>query len=254
VAAHPWWRRLRRNFGISAPRAAVHTTPPWWGRALVLVLIAMLVAGLGWWAFDRGQLFGGYNRQEIETRLVTLEAEAGRARAEATELRTRNSQLETELAMTKGVQEALTRQATELSGQNAELKEQLAFLQKLFADTNRQAGVTISRLDAERQPDETWRYSLLVIRGGAQGEDFRGAAVLQATLAPTDPGQGGVRTVTLPEDQPASGPGLKLQFKYYQRIEGVLRVPSGTQLTSLTARIYEDGNPTPRATRTLSNP
>jgi hypothetical protein len=34
----------------------------------------------------------------------------------------------------------------------------------------------------------------------------------------------------------------------------VLRVPSGTQLTSLTARIYEDGNPTPRATRTLSNP
>ena len=99
-----------------------------------------------------------------------------------------------------------------------------------------------------------WRYGLLVVRGGAPGEDFRGSVVLQATLAPADINQSAVRTLTVPEDQPDSAGTLKLKFKYYQRIEGTLRVPAGSRVTGLTARVYEDGSTAPRATRTLSNP
>jgi hypothetical protein len=254
VAGSHWWRRLRQNFGISAPRMAVRTPLPWWGRSLILVALAVVVAGMWWWGFDFGQLFGGFNRKEIEAKVATLEVDVARYRAEATELRTRSSQLETELAMTKGAQEALTRQATELSTENAQLKEDLTFLQKLFADANTQGNVTITRLTAERQSDDLWRYGLLVVRGGAPGEDFKGTVVLQATVAPADITQSAVRTLTLPEDQPDTAGTLKLKFKYYQRIEGTLRVPAGTRVTGLTARVYEDGSTTPRGTRTLSNP
>ena len=114
--------------------------------------------------------------------------------------------------------------------------------------------MTIARLSAERQADDLWRYGLLVVRGGAPGEDFKGSVVLQATVAPADIDQSAVKTVTLPEDQPDTTAALALKFKYYQRIEGTLRVPAGARVTGLTARVYENGSTTPRATRTLSNP
>lgn len=249
-----WWRRVRQNFGISAPRMAVRTPLPWWGRGLILLVLGVVVAGVWYWAFDFGQLFGGVNRKELEARVATAEADAARYKAEAADLRTKSSQLESELAMTRGAQEALTRQATELAGENGRLKEDLSFLQQLFADANKQGGVTVPRLTVERQDDDTWRYALLVVRGGAPGEDYRGSVVLQATVVPADPTQSAVRTLTLPEDQPDAAAALKLKFKYYQRIEGTLRVPAGGRVTALTARVYEDGNTTPRATRTLSNP
>jgi uncharacterized coiled-coil protein SlyX len=254
VAVPHWWRRVRQNFGISAPRMAVRTPLPWWGRGLILLALALVLAGMWWWAFDFGQLFGGVNRKELESRVMVLEADVARYRSEATDLRTRSSQLESELAMTRGAQEALSRQATELSGENAQLKEELTFLQKLFADVNKQGGVTVPRLTVERQDDDTWRYGLLVVRGGAPGDDYRGSVVLQATVAPADPAISAVRTVMLPEDQPEAAGALRLKFKYYQRIEGTLRVPAGSRVTALTARIYEEGSSTPRATRTLSNP
>ena len=246
---------MRQSFGISAPRMAVRTRLPWWGRGLVLLVLLGAIAAAWWWSgFDVRELFGGPNRRELEARIVSLEADVARYRTEAADLRTRNSQLESDLAMTRGAQEALSRQATELAGENAQVKEELAFLQKLFADSNKPGGLTIPRLTLERQDDETWRYGLLVVRGGAPGEDYRGSVVLQATVAPSDPSQSAVRTVTLPEDQPDTADALKLNFKYYQRIEGTLRVPAGARVTALTARVYEEGNTTPRATRTLSNP
>jgi hypothetical protein len=61
-------------------------------------------------------------------------------------------------------------------------------------------------------------------------------------------------TLMLPDDQPDAQAPLDLRFKYYQRVEGTLKVPPGSRLTSLTARAYENGNATPRVTRTLSNP
>ena len=68
-----WWRRVRRNFGISAPRMAVRTPLPWWGRAVILLALMAIVAGMWWWGFDFGQFFGGFNRKEVEARLSELE-------------------------------------------------------------------------------------------------------------------------------------------------------------------------------------
>jgi hypothetical protein len=227
---------------------------PWWARGLILLALVIVVAGAWWWAFDFGELFGGFNRKEIQAHVLALEADVGRYQAEAAELRTHSSQLETELAMMRGSQEGLTRQARELAAENAQLKEDLAFLQRLFADSDKPGGITIPRLTAERASDDTWRYGLLVVRGGASPDDYKGSVVLQATVAPSDPAESAVETVTLPQDQPTAAGGLKLRFKYYQRIEGLLRVPPGSRVTAITARVYEEGNATPRATRTLTNP
>lgn len=249
-----WWRRVRRQFGIAAPRMAVRTRLPWWGRGTLALTLLALVAGMWWWGFDFGQIFGGFNRKEVEARLATLEADVERYRTEATELRSRNATLESELAMSQGAQEALTRQVTEISGESAQVKEELAFLQKLVSDSSKGEGVTIQRMAMEPDGDDMWRYSLIVVRGGSPKDDFVGRVVLRATLAGAAPGlDAATQTIELPTDTPETGSALKLKFKYYQRVEGQFRVPHGARVVSLVARAYESGQAAPRATRTLSH-
>jgi uncharacterized protein DUF6776 len=251
VAAPVFWRRLRQQFGIRAPRMPGRASLPWWARGVVAVAVAAVVVGMWWWGFDFGQLFGGVNRKEVEARVTTLEADAAKARSDAGELRTRNSQLESDLAMSRGAEQALSKQTNGLAAENAQLKEEVAFLQKLVADSSKQAGISIPRLTVEPEGDGLYRYNVLVVRGGNPKDDFEGHVTLQAAVTPPD---GGIQTLTLPDDQPDARTPLDLRFKYYQRVEGTFRVPQGSRLTALTARAYENGNGSPRVTRTLLNP
>ena len=253
MAQPMWWRRVRRSFGISAPRMAVRTHVPWWGRGAIILALVGIIAGMWWWGFDFGQIFGGFNRKEVEARLVTLEAETKKLRAESFELRARNSTLESELAMARGSQDSQQKQSVELSGENAQLKEELAFLQKLVSDSSKQIGLQLQRLAVERDSDEMWRYNLLVVRGGSPKDEFEGSVVLQATLAPAPGAPAGARgmVLTLPDDQLDTKSALTLKFKYYQRVEGRFRVPPGMRVTAVTARAFESGQGSARATRTL---
>ncbi len=248
-----WWRRVRQNFGISAPRMAVRTHLPWWGRSAIILTLVAIIAGMWWWGFDFGQIFGGFNRKEVEAKLVTLESEAAKLRSEAFDLRARNSTLESELAMTRGSQETQQKQSLELSAENAQLKEELVFLQKLVSDSSKQVGLQLQRLAVERDSDEMWHYNLLVVRGGSPKDEFEGGVVLQATLAPVPGAPAGTHgmVLTLPDDQPGAKSALTLKFKYYQRVEGRFRVPAGMRVTAVTARAFEAGQTSARATRTL---
>jgi hypothetical protein len=212
------------------------------------------VGGMWWWGFDFGQIFGGFNRKEIEARVATLEIDDAKHSAEATALRAQASALETELAMAKGTAQALQKQALELAGENAQLKEELMFLQKLVSDSSKQVGLSFQRLAVEPDGDDLWRYSLLIVRGGSPKDEFEGTVVLQLGLAPlagnpTAPARQAL--LTLPEDQPEAKSSLKLKFKYYQRVEGRFRVPAGYRVTSVTARAFETGYGAARITRTL---
>lgn len=71
MPASPYFRRLSRQFSISAPRMAVRTNLGWpWKAAFAIVFVAF-IAGMWWLGFDFGQLFGGVNRHENESRLAT---------------------------------------------------------------------------------------------------------------------------------------------------------------------------------------
>jgi hypothetical protein len=249
------WRRVRRRFSISAPRMAVRTHLGWPWRAAIALALVLLVAGMWWWGFDFGQIFGGFNRKAIESQLATAEADAARYQQESAALRQANSALESELAMTRGAQAALTKQVAELTQENQQVKEELAFLQKLVSDASKQVGVAIPRLVLERsEVDDSWHYSVLVVRGGTPRDEFEGHLALAAVVSLPAEGAlaGRQATVTLPDDRPDSAAALRLRFKYYQRVEGVLQVPKGTQVRSLTVRAYESGALAPRATRTLA--
>jgi FtsZ-binding cell division protein ZapB len=242
---------VRSQFSIDAPRMSVRSHLPWpWRVVLGLALVAM-VGGMWWWGFDFGQIFGGFNRKEVESRIAALDTEVATLRADAAGLRTRNSQLESEGAMARGAQATLTKQAEELQNENAQLKEELVFLQQLVADTSRQAGLSFQRIDVERERANAYRYRLLVVRGGKPKDDFDGNVTLQVTIQP-DAGSPKPVVLSLPEEQPRTAAALKLKFKYYQRLEGTFEVPAGALVRSVVARAYEAGQTAPRATRNLT--
>ncbi len=209
-----------------------------------------------WWGFDFGQIFSVGHRKEIEARIATLETENAGLRKENAELRAKAMQQESELAMASGAQSTLSRQALELSTENAQIKEELAFLQQLVADSNKQVGLSIQRMSVERERDDAWRYNLLLVRGGNPKNEFAGHVTLHVSVQPMATGGVSPRptVIALPDDEPASAAALALKFKYYQRLEGTIGVPAGSTVRAVTARAFESGQTTPRATRNLVIP
>jgi hypothetical protein len=133
------WRRFRDHFGIRAPRMTVTTRLPWWERSAAVIALTAMMAVVVWWAFDFGQIFGGAHRRDVDAQRAALETEAIRLRSDASALRVRYSQLETDLAMSRGAQQALSRQVADLAAENAQLKEEAAILQRLVGDTAKSA-------------------------------------------------------------------------------------------------------------------
>ena len=121
-----------------------------------------------------------------------------------------------------------------------------------YPDSSKIAGLQIQRLALEPDGEDTWRYALLVVRGGNPKDEFVGHVAVHATLASAEGGSAPARTLVLPEDDPASASALALKFKYYQRVEGRIRVPAGHRVTAMAVRAYEAGHGSPRATRTLT--
>jgi hypothetical protein len=241
-------RKLRQTFGISAPRMAVRTHLSWRWKIPAMLALFVLVVGMWWWGFDFGQFLGGSNRSEIAEKQGKLESEVAQFKEENAKLRARAAQLESDLNITRGAQATLSKQSLELQSENTQIKEEVAFLQKLFSDTGKQGTISIQRLSAERERDDAYHYSLLVVRGGNPSDEFAGQLTLQAGLL----SGGRLATVALPDDQPDASATLTLKFKYYQRVEGTIRVPPGSQLKTLQAKVLELGQSSPRATKSLN--
>ena len=238
-------RRVRQTFGISAPRMAVRTHLSWRWKAPALIVLLLIIVGMWWWGFDFGQFLGGFNRGAVEQRQAKLEAEATAALEENAKLRAKAAELESDLNVTRGAQATLTDYVGAI---DALVKEELVFLRTLFSESGRPGTFAIQRLAAERERDGVYHFSMLVVRGGKPADDFTGQLSLSASVLMA----GHTSTLMLPDEQPETAPALKLQFKYYQRIEGTFRVPPGAQLKSLQVRVLEPGQSMPKATRSLN--
>ena len=254
--APAYLRALSRQFSISAPRMAVRTNLAWpWKAGLAIGLVAA-IAGMWWLGFDFGQLLGGSNRHENEQRIATLAADTVTAQRESAELRAGNTRLQSELAMMAGALATMQKQQSDALQETAQLKDELAFFQQFFADSTRAPGVGIQRIAIDGNGGDVVRYSVLVVRGGSTQRDFDGQLNLVAELVPTSRTEPPTKplSVSLPGDTPEAALPLKLRFKYYQRVEGTLRPPSGYAVRTLTARAYESGVASPQATKTLTLP
>jgi len=58
--------------------------------------------------------------------------------------------------------------------------------------------------------------------------------------------------MTLPAENDKDGRGFKLNFRFYQRIEGTFRVAPNAVVKSMQVRVFESGSSEPKLTQTAN--
>ena len=138
-------RALRRKFGISAPRVAVHAHVAWYWRWLGYVALGGLVFGVGWTTYDYGMELAGFRQSEAARALARLNEEIGQREALIAELRSQVATSERQMQIERATYGDLAKQVKTLSEQNATLREDLAFFQSLMTAGGKEGAVSINR-------------------------------------------------------------------------------------------------------------
>jgi hypothetical protein len=227
-------RTLQRKFGISAPRVAVRTHVAWYWRWLGYIALGAVVVGIGWTTYDYGMELAGFRQSESERTLARLNQVAAAERQQQIERATYGD---------------LAKQVKALSEENAGLREDLAFFQSLMVAGGKEGAISVNRfrLQPEASPGE-YRYRLLLVQSGQRVKDFQGSLQFVLNLE-----QGGRKFVqTLPPENEKSVKDYQVSFKFFQRVEGTLKLDPGAVVKSVQIRVFENGSVAPKLSQTVS--
>jgi len=233
-------------FGISAPRMAVRAAIPWYWRWAGLLTLALAILLLVRVTYDFGRKFAGFDQGEANQEVQRLAESNAKMQHELAQLRGQLAQGERQLQMQEATYLDLVKQMKTLTAENAALKEDLAFFQTLMPSGGKEGGVAINRflVQNDAQPGG-YRYRLLLTQTGQRRKDFQGNLKFVVNLQQND------RKVvmTLPVEDDKDGRGFKLNFRFYQRIEGAFRVAPDAVVESMQVRVFENGSKEPKLTR-----
>jgi len=240
---------FKRRFSISAPRLAVRPHVPWYVRWAITLPFLLVVSFLIWWAYDAGMSLAGFHRGQSEQEIAQLREQVFQLEAKNAEqtmqIAVHERQAQMQLAAADEVQE----QVLALEEENGRLREDLSFFQSLPLTAGRDAELSIHnvKLEPGSLPDEYHCRVLLV-----QGVQRRGR-VFQGDLQMVVNGEQGGQKVVLqfPSPNSAEVAAQQLNFKYYQRVERIFRLPEGMQIDSVQIRVFEKGMQEPKVTQTV---
>ena len=226
-----WWRRVRRHFGISAPRMAVRTHLPWWGRGAL---------GAGAARDHRRHVVVGL-RLRPDLRRLQPQGDRGRAshrsrptrrklRAEAIDLRRRNCG-----ARVRARDDARARRRR-CPGRRRELSSENAAAQGR-ARVPAEARVRLEQDGGPADPAarrRAGRRRHVALQRAHRPRRQPEGRIRRQRRAPGHaspvPRPGPIRRSrpsSCPRTSPRPAPALKLKFKYYQRVEGRFRGSAG---------------------------
>ena len=152
---------------------------------------------------------------------------------------------ESRLKIEQSAQAQLGAQVKALEEQNTRLKEDLAFFENLTPAVDK-LSIHRFKVEPDALPGE-YRYRLLVLQGGRRDREFHGS--MQLVISLHDNGKNDM--IIVPDQASASDSAYRLQFKYFQRVEGTFRVPPKARVLSVQARVLEQGSDQARASQSF---
>ena len=243
--------KLRRRFGIAAPRVAVHSHIPWYWRWIGIAVLLGISAASAAWIYDAGRRYAGFESSEAHQELAKVRDELSEARAELERLRAITNAADSRLSIERTAQQQLALQIRALEQENARVREELATFEGMLSSEARNvASLSIYRFRVEPDvlPGE-YRYRLLLLTPSTRRDrDFTGRLELVVSLQ--EGGQSAM--MSFPEPADAGAAAFRLAFKYFRRVEGTFRVNPKAKVESVQVRVYEAGTNQPRATHTVS--
>ncbi|HUI99381.1 MAG TPA: DUF6776 family protein [Usitatibacter sp.] len=243
-------RRIRSNFGIGSSRMAIRPQMAWYWRWLANVLMMAVVAAAVWWIVVNSYRIAGTSVDEVQKRITSLSDQNATLKHELDAARSGLVERDRQLQIEKAAQGELARTVAQLQEENSGLRDDLGFLRKLMSSGTTPEGVAISDLRIE--PDGTptrYRYRILLTQGGQRKEDFTGRVQVVAHVL-----RGTEQTSIPVSDALASAAATKLDFRFYQKVEGRFSIPEGSSLRSVDVRVLALPGGQVKLSRTVNFP
>ena len=220
-------RKMRRRFGITAPRVVVRSHFPWFWFALPALLMLLLTAA--WFLVERKET-GEVGRELAELRLQLQEQ-----RDELLLLRASAGTGQNAVSIERATQQQLLARIEGLERENQALKEDMLLFERLIPVVGEEAVIRVENFRVINEGGGRYRYRvLLAFQPGRQSPEFRGRLQLVVGFRQAAKDM----QLTLPERRDASNE-YQLELKHFLRREGVFQLPAGAQLKGVEARVLQ---------------
>ncbi|WP_237068617.1 DUF6776 family protein [Microbulbifer guangxiensis] len=192
--------------------------------ALSVLGVALLVLATSAAAYFAGQ---HHLRSNLDRKTLAHERalkELDRLKKENESLRLRATTAEQSLAIGEQASEKVRTELVEKESRIAELKQEISFYRGLMAPADGSDGVSIGRFSISEMADGRYQYKLLVQQSATRHNVVTG----QATFTVVGSQDGQPKRYPLSALSPqVDSESIPLRFKYFQNIEGELKLPEG---------------------------
>lgn len=221
-------RKMRRRFGIAAPRVVVRSHVSWFWFSLPALLLLLLLAAA--WLFMERKETG-----EVGRELADLRLQLQGQRDELVLLRASAGTGQNAVSIERATQQQLLARIEGLERENQALKEDMLLFERLIPVVGEEAVIRVENFRVINEDGGRYRYRvLLAFQPGRQSPEFRGR--LQLVVGFRQAGK--EMQLTLPEKRDASNE-YQLELKHFLRREGVFQLPVGAQLKGVEARVLQ---------------
>ncbi|MCX7626873.1 MAG: hypothetical protein N2Z69_00425 [Methylophilaceae bacterium] len=229
-------RWFKRHLGPAAIEVTVRRRLPWYWHLGWAAMLIMLGFAIGYWRYAGGST-------------TFLREEIARLERENKMLRTQAIHVEKQQQVTSVAQNDLANTLALLQEENVRLKEDVTFYKSILEESPGVATVKLHSFKVTRgsRPGE-YQYRLLLIQSGRHDRNVQGG--LQLILVGSQDGKPVTRVVLGGQPQQ----GGKINFKYYQPIEGHFSVPESMVAQSLQAKFFPSGSSVAKLTQEVPLP
>ncbi|MFZ6750773.1 DUF6776 family protein [Undibacterium sp. Ren11W] len=225
-----WQRR------IAVSKMTISQQQPWPIKLAMVALVIGLGGAIAMWTYDLGRSFAFGPKFSAE-RLELLQQQVEQLAGERDKLAATASTIESQQNIEKSTQKQLGDQVKTLTSENLKLKDDLAFFESLMPAATGPEGITVQRIKAEMAAPNQLRYRVLVMQGGKGGRDFSGE--MQVSLNLVQAGKPAI--MQFPDAKTGEAGKLKLTFRHYQRLEGLITLPDGAIVKTVQVKIMDKG-------------
>lgn len=208
-------------------------------KLFVAGLIAVgLIIGSGA-IYNHGLSMAGFDKMSAYQRQLGLKSELSRLQDENQELRESLARAQRALQMDQAAYQDLDQSLKDSAKEIVKLREELTFYRNIISPANKVSGLQIQGLHIERHgPDPSkneYRYKLVLVQALKHDRQIYG----HARLAVSGMQAGEEVTLSYPT---AAEKALAVNFKYFQDVEGVLKLPANFKPLRIKVSVTTTGN------------
>jgi hypothetical protein len=196
-------------------------------------LTALFVAGF--WIYSHGLSAAGFERAFANRAQQHLEEELQRRHAENEELRASLARAQRSVQMNETAFQELDRSLKGSAQEIVKLREELNFYRNIISPADKKSGLRIQNVYVEPSgPANQYRYKLVLIQALKHEHTINGSATLEISGALGSDDK--VLSVPGPSERP-----VKVNFKYFQDIEGQFELPKNFKPRHIKVRVTPVG-------------